>query len=206
MKKILMLIGIFLLLVSVMNAGATVLTFDDITTVDNSFGTFTTYNGFDFYGIANNGTAYANRILYVDTVGSSYDKGAVSGEFTINEGYQDKSQITSSTGDDFIFNGLYVKSWSELTTVASLPGSIYGHLDGSLIWTVTGDVTNDFAWWAGVASTIDTLVIDIGINANVFDNLTFNESNGSSVPEPATMLLFGLGLLGVAGVSRKKAA
>ncbi|NOX35345.1 MAG: PEP-CTERM sorting domain-containing protein [Deltaproteobacteria bacterium] len=37
----------------------------------------------------------------------------------------------------------------------------------------------------------------------VIDNLSFNR-NASTVPEPAAILLFGSGILGIAGVSRKK--
>ena len=40
-----------------------------------------------------------------------------------------------------------------------------------------------------------------------FDNILLTDSNGSSpVPEPASMLLFGMGILGFAGFRKKKKA
>jgi hypothetical protein len=48
----------------------------------------------------------------------------------------------------------------------------------------------------------------LNLTGNVFGryylyNFSVNESS-APIPEPATMMLFGLGLLGLAGVSRKK--
>ncbi|RPJ12235.1 MAG: PEP-CTERM sorting domain-containing protein, partial [Deltaproteobacteria bacterium] len=48
--------------------------------------------------------------------------------------------------------------------------------------------------------------VDINSPTNYLDNisLALNNGTGAPVPEPATVLLLGIGLLGLAGYSKKK--
>ncbi len=79
----------------------------------------------------------------------------------------------------------------------------------------TVDVKFDFDAWVANEFLKDNVGGDWGFNdvylrmrtANNNDTITFNDfqyGSNTVVPEPTTLLLFGLGLLGVAGVSRRK--
>ncbi len=90
-------------------------------------------------------------------------------------------------------------SWNDSKT----DGGIIGHLEDSL-WNIDWKLdslveggSKSLSWY--VLSNDVAQVTATNFSLEIGETITFR-----STPEPATMMLFGLGLLGLAGVSRRK--
>lgn len=184
------------------NASATVFTFDDVPagSTQNTYGAIGNYNGFNFNCIS----CSSDRLDWIDTVDSSWNYGAVSGDFTLLNNYGGTGVITEETGADFVFSGLYAKKWATAPDSGGttfLAGTLEGYNNGILVWSVDTALNGDFQFFGAQSASIDELRLNMGYHFLV-DNLMINEV--SAVPVPAAVWLFGTGLLGLVGVARRR--
>lgn len=174
-------------MVNVANAG--LITFDDTpSSIQNAYEDAGTIDGFDF----------TSNLDVIDVVDSTWNYGAHSGDFALLNNNNGIGYITASDYSDFTFDGLWVQTWG---FAESKIGTLQGFNDGALVWSIDTNIDSYYQYIGAQAGEIDSLALGFG-NHFLVDDLSL--SMGNSIPEPSSLAIFGLALMGLASRRFKK--
>ena len=201
MKKfVLLLCAISLIFGLVGVAGATVLTFDNITSGTGSGLITTSYGGF----IWENFSWFHKDVLFPGQPlgGHPYEMSTVSGEYGVAN--WDITKTASISGG--LFN--FYSAWLTSPFLDKMEIEVKGWSGGTVLYSDTvyplqPDPTDPLK-----LGPTEFVFNYFGIDQLTFgtteSNFAMDNFNASPVPEPATLLMLGFGLVGLAGLGRKR--
>lgn len=199
MKKILLLCVTVSLFLLVGNVSASSLSMTSIIQFDDNFkiylSTSDNINGFEF----GSGNAWSSTFTpstslaagvdyYLHVIGENGGgPGGFLGEFSITGG-----QHTFVNNSDFL-----------VTNTTDWNGNLTGWETPYIALTDKG-VNGTGSWRFNSAISESAHWIDANPGTGIYTTYFSTKISANPVPEPATMFLFGIGLLGLAGISRRK--
>lgn len=172
--------------------------------VQNTFGEMPQTNGHQDYL----GFKFDSNLEWIDSVGSHWNFGAKSGQFTLFNPHAGFKTVFAADRGDFTFGGLWAKKWGtapESGGAASLFGTLEGWKNGAPVWSVNTALNGSYQFFGAQSGLIDELRLDFGTYFLV-DDLALNENTISPVPLPAGGVLLLSAVLAAGAVSRRRAA
>lgn len=200
MKAFLSVTAVAASMLAAMPASAAVIGFDDIISYEGSTGISNGYAGLNWQNFH-----VIHRTYHPD---SGYDHGTVSGDYVAYNAHANPASISAINGT-FSFDG----AWFTAAWISSLAIQIEGFTDDDDVADysatfIVNDMTPLFfeAGWSGLQRLTFTATEPGTPYRDWFamDDLRINEGPRTEVPEPLTIGLLGMGLLGVAGARRRK--